>query len=288
MPAWLQRNMTILETCGMANIHPSAVVDPKAQIADDAEIGPLCVVGPHVTIGSKTRLLAQCNITGHTTLGAGNVVHPCCCLGGEPQDYGFTAGSETYLRIGDNNVFREGSTVHVGTKPGSETVVGNANFIMAGAHIGHNCRIGNQVILVNCAMMAGYVQIDDCCFISGVTLVKQFCRIGKFAMMWGLSAISKDLAPFMIVNGRNGDVVGVNVIALRRRNFAPATINALRQVHAIFFRSRRSAKTALDEVKEKVPLLPEVQDFITFVETSERGVLIGRDSRRKADSSDEE
>ncbi len=272
----------------MATIHPSAVVDPKACIADDAEIGPLCVIGPHVTIGPKTRLIAQCYVAGHTTLGAGNLVYPCACLGGEPQDYGFKAGTTSYLRIGDGNVIREGASIHVGTKEGTETVVGNGNYMMAGAHIGHNCRIGNNVILVNCSMMAGYVQIDDCAFISGLTAVRQFCRIGKFAMMWGLSAISKDLPPFMIVNGRNGDVAGVNVIALRRRNVPAATINALRQVHAVFFRGGKSVRKALDAVKAQVPLLPEVQEFITFVETSERGVLIGRDSRKNQDSGTDE
>ena len=270
----------------MATIHPTAVVDPKATVADDAVIGPFCVVGPNVTIGSRTRLIAQCHITGQTTLGSGNVVYPCACLGFEPQDYGFAQGTESFLRIGNNNVLREGVTIHVGTKAGTETVVGDGNFLMVGSHLGHNCRIGNQVIMANCALMAGYVTVDDGCFISGLTAVRQFCRIGKFAMMWGLSAISKDLPPFMIVNGRNGEIVGVNVVALRRRNVPAATINALRQVHTLFFRGSRSVKKALDAVKAEVPPLPEVQEFIRFVETSERGVLLGRDTRQAAEQAE--
>lgn len=263
----------------MPDIHPTAVVDPRAQIADDAVIGPLCLIGPHVKIGSQTRLLGQACITGHTTIGARNLIYPQVCLGAEPQDFGFAFGTLSYLRIGDGNFFREGVTVHVGTKADTETVIGNDNFFMANSHVGHNCIIGNQVIMANCALMAGYVEVHDGCFISGLTAVRQFCRIGRFAMMWGISAISKDLPPFMIVNGRNGAIAGVNVVALRRRNFPAATINALRLVHKVFFRGRRSVKKALDEVRESVPLLPEVEEFIKFVETSSRGVLLGRDTR---------
>jgi UDP-N-acetylglucosamine acyltransferase len=271
----------------MPEIHPTAVVDSRAQIADDAVIGPHCIIGPHVSIGSKTRLLGQACVTGYTTIGARNLIYPNVCLGAEPQDYGFAAGTVSYLRIGDGNVFREGVSVHVGTKAETATVIGNENFLMVNSHLGHNCLVGNQVIMANCALMAGYVEVQDGCFISGLTAVRQFCRIGRFAMMWGLSAISKDLPPFMIVNGRNGAVAGVNVVALRRRNFPAATINALRMVHKLFFRGRRSVKTALDEVRANVPLLPEVEEFITFVETSPRGVLLGRDTRAAASAEDE-
>lgn len=265
----------------MPHIHPTAVVDPRAQLADDVEIGPLCIVGPHVTIGPQTRLIGQCCVMGHTTLGARNVLYPNVCIGAEPQDFAFDPSTLSYVRIGDGNVFREGVTIHVGTKPETATVVGNRNFLMVNSHIGHNCIIGNEVIMANCALMAGYVEVQDGCFISGLTAVRQFCRIGRFAMMWGLSAISKDLPPFMIVNGRNGDIAGVNVVALRRRNFPAATINALRKVHTIFFRGGRSVKKALEAVRAEVPLLPEVEEFIRFVETSERGVLLGRDSRAR-------
>ncbi len=265
----------------MPHIHPSAVVDPRAVIADDAQIGPFCMVGPHVTIGARTRLLGQCYITGHTTLGARNLIYPNVCIGTEPQDFAFDTSTVSYVKIGDDNVFREGVTIHAGTKPETTTQIGNRNFLMVNSHIGHNCIIGNEVIMANCALMAGYVEVQDGCFISGLTAVRQFCRIGRFGMMWGLSAISKDLPPFMIVNGRNGDIAGVNVVALRRRNFPAATINALRKLHTVFFRGARSVSKALDAVRAEVPLLPEVEEFIRFVETSERGVLLGRDTRAK-------
>lgn len=265
----------------MPTIHPLAVVDPKAELADDVIVGPFCVVGPHVKIGPQTRLIAQCYITGHTTLGARNVLYPNVCIGAEPQDFAFNPATISYVQIGDDNVFREGVTIHAGTKPESATIIGNRNFLMVNSHIGHNCRIGNEVIMANCALMAGYVEVQDGCFISGLTAARQFCRIGRLAMMWGLSAISKDLPPFMIVNGRNGDIAGVNVVALRRRNYPPATINALRRVHSIFFRSGRSVSKAIEAIRAEVPPLPEVEEFIRFVESSERGVLLGRDSRAK-------
>lgn len=271
----------------MSQIHPTAVIDPQAQIADNVLIGPHCVVGPHVTIGENCRLIAQCYIGGHTTLGKGNILYPGAVLGMEPQDFAFDFSTVSYLTIGDNNIFREGVTIHVGTKPESATIVGDRNFFMVNSHLGHNCCIGSDVIMANCALMAGYVSVDDGCFISGLSAVRQFCRIGRYAMMWGLSAISKDLPPFMMVNGRNGAIAGVNVIALRRKNFPAETINALRRVHTIFFRGTKSVKKKIEEIKENVPMIPEVEEFITFVETSERGVLIGRDTREKPVNGDQ-
>ncbi|NLF40203.1 acyl-ACP--UDP-N-acetylglucosamine O-acyltransferase [bacterium] len=271
----------------MAHIHPTAVVDPKAEIAGDAFIGPLCVVGPHVSIGGGTRLLSQCTVMGHTTMGRNNIVYPGACLGGEPQDYGFK-GDVSFLRIGDGNLIRECVTVHVGTKPGSETRIGDGCMLMVSSHLGHNCVLGNKVILANCALLAGYVSVGDNCFISGLTAARQFCRIGRFAMMWGLSAISKDLPPFMIVNGRNGAVPGINVIGLRRAGFTVPTIAALRQVHKIFYREGLGVKNALERIKSDVPPLPEVLEFIQFVESSERGVLLGRDTRGKHNAAVEE
>ena len=264
----------------MPLIHPSAVVDPQAQIADDAEIGPLCVVGPHVSIGAGTRLVAQCYIAGRTTLGEHNVVYPGACIGGDPRDYGYDPTCESYVRIGNNNLIREGVTIHLGTKPESATVVGNGNFLMTNVHLAHNCQVGNNVVMVTLASCAGYAELGDNCFISGLTAIRQFCRVGSYAMLWGLSGISRDLPPYMMVNGRNGEVVGVNVIALRRSNFSTEAINALRKVHTLFYRGEtRSVKAALERVKAEVPLLPEVQHFIDFVESSERGVLMGRTSR---------
>jgi UDP-N-acetylglucosamine acyltransferase len=264
----------------MPSIHPSAVVDPKAQIADDAEIGPLCVVGPNVTIGSQTRLVAQCYIAGRTTLGERNVVYPGACIGGEPQDYDYDPNCVSYVRIGNDNIIREGATIHLGTKPESATVVGNHNFLMSNIHLAHNCQVGNDVVMVTLASCAGYAELGDGCFISGLTAIRQFCRVGSHAMLWALSGISRDLPPYMMVNGRNGEVVGVNVIALRRRNFSAEAINALRKVHTLFYRGEtRSVKAALERVKAEVPQLPEVQHFVDFVESSERGVLMGRTSR---------
>ncbi len=257
----------------MPRIHPTAVVDPHARVADDAEIGPHCIVGPDVVIGPECRLLGQCYIVGRTTLGARNIVYPGVSIGTLPQDFAFDESTVSYVRIGDDNVFREGVTVHLGTKPETETVVGNGCFLMVNAHIGHNCRVGDNVVLVNCASVGGYVALGDGCFISACTVIHQFCRVGRFAMLSGVSAISRDLPPFMIADGRNGAVRGVNIVAMRRNDFSREAIRAIKDVYSLFYRSALNTKSALAKIRDEVAQLPEVIEFIEFVETSERGVL---------------
>jgi len=173
----------------MPNIHSTAAVDPKAEISEDVQIGPGCVVGPNVVIGGGCRLVAQCFITGHTTLGKRNVVYPGACIGTPPQDTSFDESSVSYVKIGDDNIFREGVTVHLGTKPESENTIGNNCFFMGNAHVAHNCTVGNNVIIVNSSVLGGYVSVDDGAFISGLSAVHQFCRVGRFAMIRGGSAI---------------------------------------------------------------------------------------------------
>ena len=151
----------------MPVIHPTAVVMPGAVLAEDVEVGPLCFVGPDVKIGAGTRLIAQCHVSGHTELGKNNVLHPFCAIGGPAQDHGVVPGEISYIKIGDNNVFRENSTVHSGTKPGTTTVIGSDCMFMQCTHVAHNCQIGNRVIMVGGAVVAGYCQIGDSALISG-------------------------------------------------------------------------------------------------------------------------
>lgn len=257
----------------MPKIHPSAIIDPKAEIAEDVEIGPYCQVGPNVKIGGGSKLMAQCYITGHTVMGKDNVVYPTAIIGCDPQDYGFKAGTLSYLKIGDKNTFREGVTAHVGTKPDTETIIGNENFFMGHAHIAHNCKIGNRVIMVNGSVAGGYVEIGDNCLISGITAIHQFCRVGRFAVLSGCSAISVDLPPFMISYGRNGPVQGINLIGLQRNGFSNETIRTLKNLYKIFFRESKSVKGAIEHIKEHLPQIPEVKEFIEFVEATKRGVL---------------
>jgi UDP-N-acetylglucosamine acyltransferase len=265
----------------MPEIHATAIVDPKAQIADNVEIGPYCIVGPDVKIGSGTKLIAQCHITGQTTLGENNTVYPFAALGTQAEDYDFKGGN-TYLRIGDNNIFREGVTVNSGTKDGSETVIGNGCFLMANVHVAHNCILGNKVIMVVNAGISGYVQVGDNALLSGLTGIHQFCRIGRFCVLSGGSIVSLDVPPFMIADGRNGALRGINIVGLKRNNFSPDTIRAIKNIYKIFCRSGLNTKNALEKIRADLPAIPEVEEFIQFVESSERGVLKSNSPGRRA------
>lgn len=258
----------------MPTIHPTAVVDPKAKIADNVIVGPLCTIGPNVEIGSGTELVSQCAITGYTSLGENNKIFPFATLGCPPQDLDWQ-GEPSFLKIGNNNHFREGFTAHPGTKPGTETIIGNNGFFMNNSHIAHNAKIGDNVIMVNGAIAGGYTELGDRVLLSGNTAIHQFCRVGRLAMMGGLSAISKDLPPFMTCFSKTNRVSGLNLVGLKRNGFSKETIRALKNVHRIFFRSQNSIKTALGiiEKDEEISSFPEVQEFLDFVKSSKRGIV---------------
>lgn len=253
-------------------IHPTAVVDPQAVIDASAAIGPFVVIDGPVRIGPGTRLEAHVTVSGWTTLGAGNVVHAGARLGDAPQDLAYT-GAETFLRVGDRNVIREGAQLHRGTKPGSETVVGDDNFLMTNAHVGHNCRVGNHVIMATGAVLGGYVQVDDRAFISGNAVVHQFVRVGRLAILRGLSRTSRDVPPFCIMDGTH-TVRGVNRVGLRRAGYAAAEVRALHVAFRILFRRARNLRLALAEV-EAQPSTPEVREVVDFIRASTRGVCRG-------------
>jgi UDP-N-acetylglucosamine acyltransferase len=271
----------------MPEIHPTAIVDSRAKIADDVQIGPYCVVGPNVEIGSKTVLMAHCYIDGRTSIGIENKIFPFASIGTDPQDYGFK-GTLSYIKIGDRNVIREGVTINPGTKPETETRIGNECYLMINSHVAHNCKVGNKVILVNSALLAGYVEVGDGAILSGNTGVHQFCRIGRFAMLSGGSAISMDLPPFMIASGRNFAVDGVNRVGLKRNNFSREKINAITDLYKIFFKKGLNTTNAIEKIRKDIPLFPEIEEFISFVLSSKRGILKRDRSARKSVENDEE
>lgn len=259
----------------MAKIHPTAVVMPGAKLADDVEIGPLCYVGENVEIGSGSRLIAQCHVNGHTTLGSGNVLYPFAALGLEAQDHAVEPGSKTYLKIGDNNIFREGVAIHTGTKPDTETVIGSGCMFMNHSHVAHNCVVGNNVIMVNGSVIGGYSQLGDGAILSGLCAVHQFCRVGRLAIISGVSAFSKDVPPFMMAEGRNGSCKMVNLVGLKRAGFDAKTIRALKDVFKICYHENLGITNALAKIKAEIEPLPEVLEFIEFCENSPRGVVGG-------------
>lgn len=260
----------------MPKIHPSAVVSPGAVLDDSVEVGPLCYVGPHVTIGANTKLISQCHIDGHTTLGSGNTVFPFASLGQVAQDHGVVPGSVSYLKIGNDNVFREGCTVHLGTKPDTETVIGNHCMFMNSTHVAHNCKIGSNVIFVGFSGTAGYCEVMDNVLLSALSGMHQFCRIGRLAIISGGSVFSQDVPPFMMAEGRNGGVKMINKIGLMRNGFSAETVNVIKHIHRIYYRSGLIAPNALEKIKTELPQIPEVLEFIQFCESSKRGVLAAR------------
>src|SRR5262249_53260057 len=201
-----------------ANIHPTAIVDPGARTGVGVEIGPFSVVGPKIVLGDKTIVQSHVIIEGAVTIGTGNFIGHGAIIGAPPQDLSFSPERKTKVEIGDGNIIREYCTIHRGSPEGSVTKIGDKNFLMAGAHIGHNCVIGNNVIIANNCLLAGHVRVDDGAFLGGGSTFHQHMHIGRLVMVQGSSAFGKDLPPFVIAAERNS-VFGVNVVGLRRAGF---------------------------------------------------------------------
>jgi len=254
-------------------IHSTAIVDARAEIHSDCDIGPYVVIDGPAKLGRGTRVMAHATITGWTEIGADNEIHPGAALGGPPQDKAYR-GAESYLKIGDRNVFRENVQIHRGTAPGSSTVIGNDNYLMAGAHAGHNCRLGNHIVLANGALLGGYVEVGDRAFISGNCVVHQFVRIGELSLMRGLSGTSRDVPPYAIVDWQH-TVRGVNVVGLKRAGFDEKKIRALKEAFHILFRKGRNLKLALAELEINADLAREAAPLLEFIKSSKRGVCFG-------------
>lgn len=254
-------------------IHATAVIDSRAEIHDEAEIGPYVVIDGPVRIGRGTRVMAHAVLTGWTEIGEENEIHPGAVLGDAPQDRAYR-GQETYLRIGSHNIFREYVQIHRGTAPGSATVIGSHNFLMAGAHVGHNCQLGEQIVIANGALLGGYVEVGDYAFISGNCVVHQFVRVGKFSLMRGLSGTSRDVPPYSIVDWQH-TVRGVNVVGLKRAGFHERSIRELKAAFRILFRAGRNLSLAIREVEANGEVTPEVRTLLEFVKSSKRGVCVG-------------
>lgn len=259
----------------MAEIHPTAIVEDGAVIAEDCKIGPMCFVGRNVKIGAGTELIAQCHITGYTTIGENNLIYPFAALGCDGQDHAVDRSSRRYLEIGDHNIFREHVAIHTGTMPETKTVIGSHCMFMNCSHVAHNCIIGNNVIMVNGSVVGGYGEIHDNAILSGLVAIHQFCRVGKFAMASGGSVFSKDVPPFMIVEGRNGSPKAVNRVGMRRNGFSNAEINAMCDVLKIFTREGLSVPNAIAKIQAEVMPCAPVQAFIDFCAGTKKGVVSG-------------
>ena len=253
-------------------IHPTAVVAPDVELAEGVEIGPYAVIGPDVHIGENTVIGPHVVIEGHTDIGARCRIFQFASIGVQPQDLKFR-GEPTRVVIGNDNTIREFVTIHRATVSDiGVTIMGDHNLIMAYSHIAHNCKLGNHVIMVNAANLAGHIHVEDYAIIGGLTGVHQFTRIGAHCIIGGASAISKDVAPYLLVSGNRAKPHGLNLIGLKRRGFKEGTIRALKDAYRLIFRSSLLLRTAIEKVRNEVEDCPEVRHFVEFIEQSKRGI----------------
>ncbi len=260
-----------------SQIHPTAVVDPKAQIGQGTIIGPYAIIGPDVKMGNRCQIGAHTVIDGICTLGDQVKILQFAAIGGPPQDIKYK-GEPTALEIGDNTVIREFVTVHRGTKGGGGiTRIGENCLIMAYCHVAHDCQVGNNVIMVNGATLGGHVVIEDHVIMGGLSAVHQFCRIGSYAFLVGMSGTNKDIPPYVRYWGLRGKIYGLNLVGLRRHGFSRETIEALKKAYNIVFREAKTLTQGLDIAEKELGSVPEVKRFIQFIRDSKRGVPIHGD-----------
>jgi UDP-N-acetylglucosamine acyltransferase len=253
-------------------IHHTAIISPDAQLEEGVEIGPYVVIGSDVKIGKNTVIGPHTVIEDFTHIGENCHIFQFCSIGAPPQDLKF-GGEKTRVIIGNFNTIREFVTIHRSTTADiGVTIIGDHNLIMAYAHVAHNCKLGNNIIMSNAATLAGHIHIEDYAIISGLTGIHQFCRLGAHCMIGGASAVVKDVPPYAIAQGNHAKLFGLNLIGLKRRNFPEKTINALKDAYRIIFRSDLLLEAALKKAKNEVEDIPEVNHFIKFIQESERGV----------------
>jgi UDP-N-acetylglucosamine acyltransferase len=251
-------------------IHPRAEVDLRAELGAGVEVGPFAVIEAGVIVGEGTRVLAGAHLRTGTTLGCENLVRDHAVLGGDPQDTAY-GGEETFLSVGDRNIFGEGCTLHRGTTAGSETQIGNDCFFMANSHAGHNCIIDDQVVLANGALLGGHVHVGARAFVSGNTVVHQHLRVGRLAMLGGGSTFTADVPPFMMATEFNV-LRGLNVVGLRRAGIERASVAALRRAYRHLFGQRRNLTLAREALAAEPDLVPEVEELLAFLVDTPRGL----------------
>lgn len=265
------------------HIHPTAVIDPRAEIHDNVEVGPHCIIGPLVSVGSGTQLIANVTIMGRVAIGQGNRIFPGAVLGGEPQDISYR-GTDTQVIIGDDNLIREGVTINRGSeKEDGVTSLGNHCFIMAGSHIAHDCKVGSRVIMANATLLGGHVHIHDDATISGGVAVHHFSTIGSFSFTGGLSRVLHDVPPYMLAEGNPSRPRCINLVALKRNNFSADSIRALAEAHRLIFRARVGLDHARELLRAGDLLMPAVNHLLHFLQNQHEGRHgRGRDRRRAA------
>src|ERR1044071_8239474 len=258
-------------------IHPTAIIDPQAEIDSDVEIGPYVVIDGPAKIEHGTQIMGHAYVIGWTVVGMDNEIHPGVVLGDAPQDKSYK-GEETFLRIGDRNVLREHVQIHRGTAAGTSTIIGNDNFLMACSHVGHNCVLGDGIIIANNALLGGHVHVGNNVFISGNCVVHQYVRIGEYAFMRGLSGTSRDVPPFAMMDWQH-TIRGVNEEGLKRAGFDRERIRAIKHAYKVLFGRKCNLGLAVKELENEGGADPDVSALLEFIKSSKRGVCVGPSAR---------
>lgn len=252
-------------------IHPTAIVCPKAKLADDIQVGPYTFIGDNVIIDQATKIDSHCVIEGNTTIGKSCQVFTGAVIGSRPQDLKYK-GEKSFLEIGDNNIIREYCTFNPGTEENSKTIVGNNNLFMAYAHIAHDCIVGNDCIIANNGTLAGYVTIEDKAVVGGLVAIHQFVRVGTLSIIGGCSKVVQDIPPYSTSDGHPAKVYGLNLVGLRRNNISNGSIDQLKHAFKILFNSGLSVKHALESIEKEIPPNQEVSYLVNFIKKSQRGI----------------
>ena len=256
-----------------ARIHPTALVSSEAVLGNDVEIGPFAIVGEGCEIGDGCVIGARTTLERHVKLGPGVKLGIGVSLGGEPQDSKYK-GDVTTVEIGEGTVIRDYSTINRGTTQSYKTTVGKHCFLMTYVHLGHDCHVGDHVVIANGSQFAGHVTIEDRANISGLTAVHQFVRIGKFAFIGGCSRVPKDIPPYIKAVGNPVKLYGLNTVGLQRNGFPEDVLRELKRAYRLFFRSELNVSQALDKAAHELHMYPEVEELVAFVANSSRGIVM--------------
>lgn len=252
-------------------IHDTAVVHSNAEIGEDVEIAPYAVIGENVKIGSGTKIGSHSVIEGWTEIGKNCDINHSVVIGGPPQDIHYK-GHRAYVKIGDNNVFREFVTIHRASKEDGYTIIGNENYFMTYCHVAHDCIVGNSIIMAPHAGLSGHVEVGDKAVISGLLGVHQFVRIGTMCMVGGMSRVLRDVVPYVITEGHTAAPRGLNSVGLRRNGVSGETRSEIKKAYKILFRSGLTTEVALSMIRSEVKDSKEIREFVSFVEGSKRGI----------------
>lgn len=258
-----------------ARVHPTAIIAPEAEVGEEVQIGPYVVIEGEVRIGAGCVLRPGVHLIGPLTMGCHNTVFGGAVLGEQPQHVRY-GGEPTRLVIGDHNIIREHVTIHRGTTHSWETRIGSHNFLMAHSHVAHDCRIGNHCIIANGALLAGHCVLEDNVYLSGNCALHQFVRVGRLALLSGVSASTKDIPPF-IIQQRFNCVGGVNVVGMRRAGIATANIDAVRRAFHLLYRSHMVVPAALQHIEHDLGHVAEIAELVAFIRSSSRGIILNLD-----------